>query len=61
MKASRYVGSDQGMEGLFFLSELTEFSAGADRLAEASLEDFCMVVLFLFLLFTTLLLPWLLL
>lgn len=33
----------------------------ADKLAEASLEDLCMVVLLLFLLFTTLLLPWVLL
>jgi hypothetical protein len=32
-----------------------------NKLADASLEDLCMVVLLLFLLFTTLLLPWVLL
>ncbi len=32
-----------------------------NKLADASLEDLCMVVLLFFLLFTTLLLPWVLL
>ena len=32
-----------------------------NKLAEASLEDLCMVILLLFLLFTTVLLPWVLL
>lgn len=32
-----------------------------NKLAEASLEDLCMVILLLLLLFTTLLLPWVLL
>lgn len=44
-----------------FYQRLLTSALGADRLAEASLEDLCIVVLLLFLLFTTLLLPWVLL
>ena len=44
-----------------FYQRLLRSALGADRLAEASLEDLCILVLLLFLLFTTLLLPWVLL
>ena len=44
-----------------FYQRLLRSALRADRLAEPSVEDFCMVVLLLFLLLTTLLLPWVLL
>jgi hypothetical protein len=40
---------------------LLRSALGVNKLAQASLEDLCMVVLLFFLLFTTLLLPWVLL
>ena len=44
-----------------FYQHLVKSALRTERLAEASLEDCCMVVLLLFLLFATLLLPWVLL
>ena len=37
---------------------LKRSALGFNNLANASLEDFCMLALLIFLLFTTLLLPW---
>jgi hypothetical protein len=58
----RYIVDHTGVARVSSLYQrLLRSALWVDKLAEASLEDLCMVLLLLFLLFTTLLLPWVLL